>query len=104
MQRKQQERVRDVPHKKMSVTTDQFNPELDGQGRILSPVKKKHMPKSAMGESSLAIALRQAMMPAAVPAEILKEEHGVIGRSGSAIANVVTSVENIEIDWKKTIP
>lgn len=38
-----------------------FDPELDGQGRVLSPVKKKHMAKASVGESPLAAALRQAI-------------------------------------------
>lgn len=38
-----------------------FEPELDGQGKVLSPVKAKHLPRAAAGESALASALRQAM-------------------------------------------
>lgn len=38
-----------------------FNPELDGQGRVLAPVKKKYLPKPIRGDSALGSALRQAM-------------------------------------------
>lgn len=37
-----------------------FNPELDGHGRVLSPVKRKHLPKRAAIEPSLGAALRKA--------------------------------------------
>lgn len=44
-----------------NMESQRFNPELDGQGRVLSPVKKKYLPKSAAGEPALALAFRQAL-------------------------------------------
>lgn len=38
-----------------------FNPELDGQGRVQSPVKHKHLPKNEVLSSPLAAALRAAL-------------------------------------------
>ena len=39
---------------------EQFDPELDGQGRVQAPVKKKHLPPASKG-SALGDALRLAL-------------------------------------------
>lgn len=40
---------------------NRFEPELDGRGRVFSPLKERHLPKPSAFESPIALALREEL-------------------------------------------